>query len=285
MWLPADRLMDSLLLALILGASLALGEVARRLHGSRLGLASRRIAICALLASPERSEPTLSLWPRRTPGEWTTQSELVAGARLNALWAALRQRAARTHPVRAVERPARLPAASGGGRTPISPRSLPLRTGREIVNGTFTHPSPIAGLVYTGSAANRPITRLVEQRDGLTLFGRPLDALDPAAFDRLAGRLRISAVVALDEDEGRLDFLEDNPAFARPSRVGPFLVFSLARAQPMPARVAPQRWRLPVAAVGGWWMRQPASPTRRSGGRTPAPSAWKSAATTSGFSR
>jgi hypothetical protein len=116
------------------------------------------------------------------------------------------------------------------------------------VNGTFTHPSPIAGLVYTGSADNRPITRLVEERDGRTLFGQPVEALDASSFERLAARLGISTVVALDEDEGRLDFLTADAAFGRPRRVGPFLVFFARHPRPLPARVAPQRWR--VRAVG-----------------------------------
>jgi hypothetical protein len=38
----------------------------------------------------------------------------------------------------------------------------PLYARREILNGTFTHPSPIAGLLYTGSPANQPITLLVD---------------------------------------------------------------------------------------------------------------------------
>jgi hypothetical protein len=129
----------------------------------------------------------------------------------------------------------------------------PIRTGREIVNGTFTHPSPIAGLVYTGAAANRPITLLVEQRDGLTLFGRPLEALTPAEFDRLAGRLRISAVVALDEDDGRLPFLDDNPGFARPSRVGPFVIYAAREPRAIPMLVAPQRWQFRATDPAGGW--------------------------------
>ena len=156
------------------------------------------------------------------------------------------------------------------------------------MNGTFTHPSPIAGLVYTGAADNRPITLLVEQRDGLTLFGRPLEALTPAEFDRLAGRLRISAVVALDEDEGRLPFLDDNPAFARPSRVGPFVIYASREPRPIPVLVAPQRWQLRATdhRVDGERMeRPPASPTRRSGARVPAISDSRPGATTWGCSR
>jgi hypothetical protein len=252
MWLPADRLMDSFLLALILGASLALGDLGRRLpQVPPWSLAFGAIAGCVLLASPGRSEPTLSLWPRRVPGEWTTRSELIAGARLDALWAALRQ--APPGRILFVRSSVPLVYRPEWWRPHSHITALaPLRAGREIVNGTFTHPSPIAGLVYTGSAANRPITRLVEQRDGITLFGRPFEALDLESFNRLAERLRISTVVALDEDDGRLDFLKDNPAFARPSRVGPFLIFHAREPLATPARVELQRWRLPVAAVDGF---------------------------------
>jgi len=254
MWLPADRLMDSLLLALILGASRALGEVAPRLRRyPDWGVALAAIAGCALLASPDRAEPTLTLWPRRGPSEWTQEATLVAGARLDDLWTALRN----APPGRILFVRSSVPLAYGR-REWWRPHShitalAPIRTGRAIVNGTFTHPSPIAGLAYTGAAVNRPITLLVEQRDGLTLFGRALDALTPAEFDRLAGPLRISAVVALDEDEGRLPFLDDNPGFARPSRVGPFLIYASREPRALPVLVAPQRWQFRAPEPSGEW--------------------------------
>ena len=253
MWLPADRLMDSLLLALILGASRALGEVAPRLQRyPDWGIALAAIAASTLLASPGRSEPTLSLWPRRGPSEWTQEATLVAGVRLDDLWARL----SNAPPGRILFVRSSVPLAYG--RQWWRPHShitalAPIRSGREIVNGTFTHPSPIAGLVYTGAAANRPITLLVEQRDGLTLFGRPLEALTPAEFNRLAGRLRVSAVVALDEDEGRLPFLDDNSVFARPSRVGPFVIYASRAPQSIPRLVAPQRWQFPAEDPSGGW--------------------------------
>ena len=61
----------------------------------------------------------------------------------------------------------------------------------------------MAGLVYTGSAASRPLTMLAEQRDGQTLFGRPLEALPPETFNQLARSLGIGLVVALEEDVGQ----------------------------------------------------------------------------------
>ena len=89
MWLPADRLMDSLLLALILGASRALGEVAPRLQRyPDWGIALAAIAGCALLASPDRPEPTLSLWRAAGPASgprrrrwWRARGSTTSGPR------------------------------------------------------------------------------------------------------------------------------------------------------------------------------------------------------------
>lgn len=251
LWLPADRLMDSLLLALIVGASLSLGAIATRLHRlPEWGIGLGAIAVCAILSTPLRSEPTLTLWPRRGPAEWTRESTLVAGDRLGALWTALR--AAPEGRILFVRSSVPLAYGLEWWRPHSHITALaPIRAGREIVNGTFTHPSPIAGFFYTGSAARAPITQLVEQRDGITLFGKPLDALTVAEFDRLADRLRISAVVAPDEDEGRLPFVEDNPAFPRRSRIGPFTIFIARDPRVLPRRVSSQRWT--VEARGGAW--------------------------------
>ena len=252
-WLPADRLLDSFLLALTLGASLALDCVHRclpRLPAWSLAIAS--IALCSLLSSWNRPEPSLSLWPRSWPNEWPKYDVVARGARVTELWEGLRETPAGR--VLFVRSAVPLEHRTEWRRPHSHITALTsLRTGREILNGTFTHPSPIAGLVYTGSPANRPITRLVEQRDGVTLFGRPLAGLDAASFNELADRLRVSSVVALDEDQGRLSFVADNPAFTGPARIGPFLVFASRHARPTPAPSGPQLWRDTVPARDESW--------------------------------
>jgi hypothetical protein len=65
----------------------------------------------------------------------------------------------------------------------------PLRAGRAIVNGTFTHPSPVAALVYRGATQGGAITELVERLDGRSLFGQPLDSLDATTFNAYVRRL------------------------------------------------------------------------------------------------
>jgi hypothetical protein len=250
-WLPADRLTDSLLLALILGACVGLWLLScpwPRPPGwaPALGL----IIMSVALASGSQ-EPTLTLWPRAA--QWPTYAEVARGIRLDELWAALRQ----APPGRILFVRSAVPLEYG--REWWRPHShitalTPLMTGREILNGTFTHPSPIAELVYTGSAAPAPITLLVEQRDGRTLLGQPLERLAPETFDRFAERLRISVVVGLDEDEGRLRFLTENPGFAPSFRLDPFRLFISRAPQSTPVPVAPGRLREEIAAHPGGWM-------------------------------
>jgi len=252
-WLPADRIMDGFLLALALDLSLALAALHQRLPAlPPSGLAMASIILCCLLSSWSRAEPTLSLWPRSGANEWPKYDVVVRGLRLGDLWEEIRKAPAGR--VLFVRSGVPLEYRRDWRRPHSHVTSLtPLVAGREIVNGTFTHPSPIAGLLYTGSPANRPITRLVEQRDGLTLFGRPLSELSAETFNRLADRLRISAVVALDEDQGRLDFVARNPAFAPPSRIGPFLLFVSRTPRATPISSGAQVWRVTLSPHDGDW--------------------------------
>ena len=130
----------------------------------------------------------------------------------------------------------------------------PVFTGRAIVNGTFTHPSPMAALTYRGDAGPGPITRLVEQLDGVSLFGRALDTLDPETFNRYADRLGISAVVAIDEDAAHLRALDENPAFARRASPAPFLIYVRGQAVELPRAVGAGRWTLTLAADRDAWV-------------------------------
>jgi hypothetical protein len=127
-------------------------------------------------------------------------------------------------------------------------------SGRAIVHGTFTHPSPIAALVYRGDAGPGPITRLAEELDGRSLFGRPLEALDARTFNGYADGLGIGAVVALDEDAQRLRALDDNPAFARRESPPPFLLYVRREAIDVPRATAPGRWAVTVTADRDAWV-------------------------------
>ena len=253
--LPADRLLDSFLLALIVSASAALASLARRWAGLpewTFGLGS--IGLCVALSWGTGPESTLSLWPRGWHNEWPKYDVVARGMRVTDLWQTL----GKTPPGRILFVRSALPLESRPDwRRPHSHVTAltPLDAGHGILNGTFTHPSPIAALFYTGSPINRAITLLVEQRDGVTLFGRPLAELETWRFNELAERLRVSSVVALDEDQGRLGFVAGNPAFTGPSRVGPFLVYISREPRPIPSPTSPQRWRLSVPAHDGGWTR------------------------------
>jgi hypothetical protein len=128
----------------------------------------------------------------------------------------------------------------------------PRESGREIVNGTFTHPSPIAALLYRGDAGRGAITTLVERLDGVSLFGRPLESLDAATLNEYARRLRVSTIVALEDDLPRLPALVDNPMFPTRRALPPFVVWTGERVL-LPQASGPDRWRAIVDGAPGEW--------------------------------
>jgi hypothetical protein len=177
---------------------------------------------------------------------------VVRGVKLDALWQVLREAPA-----------GRILFLRSGVRLDYHPEwwrphshisaLTPVVTGREIINGTFTHPSPIAGLLYTGSAHPRPITTLAEERDGVSLFGQPLESLTAADFRARAEQLGISAVVASEEDVTRLGFLESDAGFAPPRVIGAFRVYLARAPHPLPEPAGPQTWRLALARGPQSW--------------------------------
>jgi hypothetical protein len=251
-WLPADRLVDGLHLGLVLGG--AAGFTALAAGRARAAVAAViALVVCVPLAwGPD--EPGLTLWPQ--PREWPREQEVTRGLRMDALWDAIRQ----APPGRVLFLRSAVPLdwRPEWWRAHTHLTALtPLRAGRAIVGGTFTHPSPVAGLVYTGSASPRPLTLLAEQRDGLSLFGRPLEALPPEAFNPLARRLGIGLVVALEEDESKAGFLTDNQSVRRLSRIGSFRLFAFEDGAAEPFATAAQRWRVSVAGAAPGWVALP----------------------------
>jgi hypothetical protein len=250
-WLPADRVLDGFWLALVLAAGLGGGRGLDRL-AARCGLPRPIGALAALAAAGALSvagDHTLTLWPRASL--WPSQASVERGVRMPALWDAL----AAAPAGRALFVRSGVPLVYG--REWWRPHThltalTPLRAGRAILNGTFTHPSPTAALVYRGDAGRAPIRELVERLDGRTLFGRPLESLDAATFNAHARRLRVSAVIALDEDLPRLAALADNPVFATRREVLPFAIW-LGRPAAVPEPLGAGRWRATLDPSEGSW--------------------------------
>jgi hypothetical protein len=250
-WLPAARVLDGFWLALVLAAGLGAGRLLVRLAaGRRLLEAVAAVAgVAALAAISLAGHDTLTLWPR--VGAWPSYATLERGLRLPALWDALR-----------AAPPGRVLFVRSGVPLVFGPQwwrphshvtaLAPLRAGRAIVNGTFTHPSPVAALLYRGDTGPAPVTELVERLDGHTLFGRPLESLDAATLDAYARRLRVSVVVALDEDLPRLNALVDNPRFPARRDEPPFVIWLGAPAA-LPEPLATGGWRVGVDPPGGGW--------------------------------
>jgi hypothetical protein len=252
-WLPADRVMDSAWLALVLAGGLGVGGI--RGAGARpawsataqrvqLGLTAVLVVLALGLLAP-----ALTLWPRAAA--WPTQAATVRGLRMDALWRAL----ADAPPGRVLFVRSGVPLVYGPqwwrAHTHITALT-PRESGRAIVNGTFTHPSPIAALVYRGDAGPGAITDLVERLDGVSLFGRPLETLDAAALEAYAQHLRVSAIVALEDDLPRLPALADHPRFQTRRTLPPFVVW-LGSAAELPQPSGAGRWRVSVDGAPGSW--------------------------------
>ena len=248
-WLPVDRVADGLILALIIGASVALAAAARVAPWLPAWLLGAVAIAAAVALSSGRDEPGLSLWPAAR--QWPTDAEVTRGARLDDLGRALR--AAPPGRILFVRSAVPLEYRPEWWRPHTHITALaPIRAGREIVGGTFTHPSPVAGFVYSGSAV-APIARLAEQRDGVSLFGVPLAELQPAELARIAEALQLSAVVALDEDAPRLAVLGAATGFAEPRRIGPFLYYAALSPRALPEVAGDGRLRLsPIVGSAPW---------------------------------
>jgi hypothetical protein len=249
LWIPPDRLLDSFLLSLVLGAAMSLSQPLTIREGFYWLLTP---ALLAALLGPGSGEPLASLWPKS--GEWPKYTEVVGGTRLDDLWTMLRQ--APPGRILFIRSAVPLTYQPEWWRPHSHITALtPMESGRAILNGTFTHPSPIAGLLYTGSAENRPIRLLVERRDGVTLFGQPLQGLSERQFNGFGEALGISVVVALDEDEGRIPFLSDNPAFTKPAVIGFFKVYLARGPRPIPEPSGSQTWLIRLASHPAGWLK------------------------------
>ena len=268
-FLPANRVADGAWIALILAAAVGWSGASRSAPDGLLSASDsttqpvphreRRevlvgLAGVLLLVVISLRPGTLALWPRAA--DWPTLESVERGLRLGDLWTALRE----APPGRVLFVRSAVPLVYGPpwGTAWYRPHThvtalAPVYSGRAIVHGTFTHPSPIAALIYRGDAGPGPITRLAEQLDGHSLFGRPLESLDPATLHRYADGLGISVIVALDEDAARLRPLDDNGTFQRRSAPPPFLLYVRRDGVELPRPVAPDRWTVMLTADGTGW--------------------------------
>src|SRR5262249_55349058 len=185
-WVAVEpqRLLDGIAQASVWAAGLGAGVIVNRVIPARADPRSRPlvallvIALAAILPDSGVQPPTLSVWP--AVDQWPTLEEVTRRHQLDRLWSALR---GRTDRVLFVTSSLRLDKSSAWYAPHSHVTSLmPVWAGREIVGGTFTHPSPIAARFYTGQPM--PPARLVtlaEQLDGQRLLGEPWERLSPAA--------------------------------------------------------------------------------------------------------
>ena len=265
-WLPADRVVDGTWMALLLAAGVAAVRLARRLEAERLvlrleALPFKRVVraglrapalglgVTALFVLLAIRGDTLMLRPSATI--WPSLISIERGLRLPDLWSLL----GRLPEGRILFVRSGVPLVHGVDwwrpHTHVTALT-PADGGRDIVHGTFTHPSPIAALIYRGDAGRGAITQLAERLDGHSLFGENLDTLDADRFSEHTDRLGIVAVVALEDDVIQLAWIPDNTAFRRRLIFSPFVVFAREAPMALPsARDGGGRVAL-TGEAGGW---------------------------------
>jgi hypothetical protein len=251
-----ERLLDGVVQTALWAAGLGAGVIIERIVPARANprarpvLALAVIALAAILPDRGARPPTVALWP--APGAWPTLEEVTRRHHLDRLWAALRGGSDR---VLFLTSSLKL----DGDRAWYAPHShvtslAPLRAGREIVHGTYTHPSPVAARFYTGqSTPPARLETLAERLDGHLLLGEPWERLSAPTFDRFARRLRIGTVVVPAADAVRARFL--GPGYAPAGEAAGFALFE-RRDRPWPRveRITSRRYRLLVSPTGGVWI-------------------------------
>jgi hypothetical protein len=257
-WLQIEpqRLLDGVVQASLWAGGLGAGVIVDRLLPARADPRSRPlvalVAIGLAIALPDGDArpPTLAVWP--TAAEWPTLDDVSGRHHLDRLWSALRGGTDRVLFLTSSLKLDRNPA----WYAPHShiPSLTPLRAGREIVNGTFTHPSPMAARFYSGQAV--PPTRivtLVERLDGQRLLGEPWERLSASTFDRFARKLRVGTVVVPTGDAARARFLA--PEYAPAGEAAGYALFE-RRERPWPRveRITWRRYRVLVSPTGGVWI-------------------------------
>jgi len=209
------------------------------------------VVVIALAAGAGGSEATVTIWPWERPRLWPRLAEVSRDHDLPRLWAALRG----TDRALFLTSSLRLDANPAWYAPHSHVLSLaPVLAGREIVHGTYTHPSPLAARFYAGtSAAPGRIDLLAEKLDGQRLLGQPLARLSPEAFEAFARRLRVATVVVPAGDAERVGFLRER--YAPAQTLAGFVVFE-RRDRPWPQleRITHRRYRVLVPPTGGVWV-------------------------------
>jgi hypothetical protein len=249
-FLPADRVVDGAWMALIIAASVSFARLAQRLPPRVPApvIAAGGVLVFALLSL---RGGTLAL--RADTAAWPTLRSVERGLRLLDFWTAL----GRLPEGRVLFVRSGVPLVHGTDwwRPHTHATSLtPAASDRDIVHGTFTHPAPIAALVYRGDADRRPIAQLAEQLDGRELFGEPLNAMDVSTFVSRADRLGLVAVVALDDDVTQLAWLPEQTGFRRRIALAPFTIFVRDAPVALPTTTDGHTWRIMLSGDVGTWV-------------------------------
>ena len=244
----ARRFKDDLILGLILLGGLGMQAVVgpgrfRPLRIIAAGLLAVACGWSTLTLRP--GEARWSTCYREDPPVRWLDGEVTDALRLDDLWPLLRGR-----PGRVLFTAATIHAERGRGEAHLMTLT-PVFTGREIVNGTSTHHTPVSVFLQTGTSAGRT-ERLAEKHDNQHLFGIYYSSREPADRRRFLDACRaldVTDIVVHEEENRVLRFLGRIDAIRPRTTVGPFHVFEVPRT---PAILTDGRLAVPYRGEA-WW--------------------------------
>lgn len=105
------------------------------------------------------------------------------------------------------------------------PALTPLFTNRQIMGGTFTEQSPIAGFMRSGETNPPVLWGLSENQDDQALFGTPLGQLSDKKLFEFCQHFNITTLVAGATDIQTRTFLDASPLFQSYYNDGQFFVY------------------------------------------------------------
>jgi hypothetical protein len=160
-------------------------------------------------------------YPREN-GEPRFLKQAIADYRLDELWDVLRASQGR---VLFTSNYMRLNARDNGDLNTTIPALTPLFTNRPLMGGTFSHWSPIAAFMWSGSIDTRVLWGRVEEVDDRSLLGVPLEEFSNEQLYAFAQRYNVTTVVASVNDFQTRTLLDAAPHFQSYYNNGYFFVY------------------------------------------------------------
>lgn len=221
------RLLGEYYFAIILLAAVGISEIATWFakiplfsKAPRLAAWSATLLPCAFMLSSFL--PSHAFFYPRENDEPRFLTQAITDYHLDELWNVLRMSPGR---VMFTSNNTRLNAKDKGDVNTTLAALTPLFTQRPLMGGTFSHWSPIAALMWSGSLQPPVLWGRVEEFDDRSLLGVPLEEFSDEDLYAFARRYNVTSLVASVNDFQTRTLLDASPHFQSYYNNGYFFVY------------------------------------------------------------